>query len=152
MLLLCSLLSAQVDKSYFDVYYSTYQSWCGGAYGSGSGTNYTFCVRFKKDVEICLDTVWFVDDPRYLTCNKYVGSVKEIKIHKGDSIKFTSSVYYPGERDKIYGLDLGSEKKVISKNPCPDVKCAALIQFHVNGVKYYYPINNIVGQPASNAP
>ena len=79
MLLLCSLLSAQVDKSYFDVYYSTYQSWCGGAYGSGSGTNYTFCVRFKKDVEICLDTVWFVDDPRYLTCNKYVGSVKEIK-------------------------------------------------------------------------
>jgi hypothetical protein len=144
MLLLCGLLSAQVDKSYFDVYYSTNQSWSGGAAGSGSGTNYTFCVRFKKDMRICLDTIWFGDAPYYLYCSKYVASVKEVSVQKGDSNSYTSSIYYPGERDVMYKLDLGSEKKTITKNPCPNVKCAALIQFYVNGVKYFYPVNNIV--------
>jgi hypothetical protein len=144
MLLLCGLLSAQVDKSFFDVYYSNSQSWAGGAYGSGGGTNYSFSIKFNKDVRICLDTVWYGDAPYYLFCSKYVASVKEVKVQKGDSINYTSSIYYPGERDVMYKPDLGTEKKVITKNPCPDVKCAALIQFHVNGVKYFYPVNNIV--------
>lgn len=146
------MISAQVDKTFFDVYNAKSQGWSGGAYGSGSGTNYSFSVRFKKDVSIRIDTVWFGDEPHYLNCIKQAGSLLEISVQKGDSILYTGSIYYPGERDKIYGLDLESEKKVITKNPCPDVKCSALIQFRVNGKKYYYPVKNIEGLPSTECP
>ena len=141
MLLLCGLLSAQVDTTFFKVYHSTSQSWSGGVYGSGGGEKYTFAIIFKKDANIHIDTVWFYNKFDNMSCIKYKNTDCQTKVQKGDTAVYNSSVYYPGERDKIAYEAI--DKKATVKNPFLDVPCDALIQFSVNGVKHYYPVKNI---------
>ena len=50
--LFCMTLFAQVNDEFFDVTNTSSESWSGGVYGSGSNTNYSFVIKFKKDVKI----------------------------------------------------------------------------------------------------
>gem|GEM_PF-2809760 len=142
------ITSSQINKTYFDVYDASSQFWSGGVEGSGSGSNYSFKIRFKKNVSIKFDTIWFDNNPSYMWCSNYAGSVGPIKIQKGDSVIFNSALYYPGQNDLTNDVQNKTEKNRSTLNPLPDNKCAALIEFVVDGKKYYYPVIEMKGLPA----
>jgi len=140
-LFICKPVSAQMCEDYFKLTNTYCESSSGGAYGSGSSTIYTFTIKFKKDVKIYFDTIWFGDIPKPAYFNDKAAVIRG-KFNKGDSILLTVSFYYPGERDMFYNSDILLKEK-IDKNPQPQINCIALLQFYVNNVKYYYAVKKI---------
>ncbi|NVO02913.1 MAG: hypothetical protein HXX09_09465 [Bacteroidetes bacterium] len=134
--------SAQSNENYFDVKTSM-ETWAGGAAGSGSSTNYTFKIKFKKNVSIRFDTIWFGNMPKL--ANNANSSIEKLVAYKsGDSTTISIGFYYPGENDRIFIDD--NKIEVEEKNSVeifPNFRGVAIIQFYIGREKYYYEVKKI---------
>ena len=115
----------------------------GGAAGSGSSVTYSFSIKFIKEADIRFDTVWFENVPK-TTYYNFPGNASQASFKKGDSVNIAVRFYNPGERDRLALNTYGdNENTKVYKNPLPDNKCVALIQFYINNRKYYYGVKKI---------
>ena len=140
MFLLSTMLKAQTDSSFFKVTRSTEQDWSGGAVGSGGGRYYKFKIQFAKNTSITFDTVWV----KNRACTLNAVDKKEMRVHKGDPGIILADAYYPAEPNIEMEILIA-----FAPNPfLPKIKCDALIQFHADGKKYFYPVRGIKVLPA----
>jgi hypothetical protein len=134
--------SAQSNENYFDVKTSM-ETWAGGAAGSGSSSTYTFKIKFKKNVSIRFDTIWFGNMPK-LANNTNSSIMKLVAYKSGDSSTISVGFYYPGERDRIYIDDNKTvEEEKNSVDIFPNFRGVAIMQFYVGREKYYYEVKKI---------
>jgi len=152
LLLAFKPLSAQLNEDYFDVR-TIYEMTSGGAAGSGSRATYSFRIKFIKDADMRFDTVWFDNLPK-TTYYNFPGNASPASFKKGDSVNIAIGFYYPGERDRLEFKNIDDENANTKayKNPLPEYKGIALIQFYVNNRKYYYGVKKIDQSIQNNLP
>lgn len=119
---------------------ATSQRWYGGTEESGWGIDYTFQVRFDKTAGYVFDTVWIEDRAYIPRLSQYMLDVRK-DIGPVDTIPMHCTYHKPNSPTDEYA-------EYPPRSDGPEYDGAALLIYHLQGMRYALAVDSIKVLPA----